>query len=44
VCFEESTKKEIGEKKCVANKTPLQNKGKKERREREEAQKVFCPL
>jgi hypothetical protein len=35
---------EIGEKKFVANKTPLQNKGKKERREREEAQKVFCPL
>jgi hypothetical protein len=45
VCFEESPKEEIGrEKKCVANKTPLQNKGKKERREREEAQKVFCPL
>tara|TARA_B110000305_G_scaffold203079_1_gene231826 strand:+ start:157 stop:378 length:222 start_codon:yes stop_codon:yes gene_type:complete len=35
VCFEESPKKEIGEKKCVANKTPLQNKGKK----REEKEK-----
>jgi len=30
VCFEESKEtQEIGEKKFVANKTPLQNKGKK---------------